>query len=233
MMSNYIQKFNRWDYGIEKYFSQGIIFILNKTLRRDPIMRYLSDDLMNDSWIISGPLITEQSYFAVQLKNNLLSKSLGGRNKTTIATKRPHTSVNNKYLSEERCRPLTVNYERIGNQTQYKGFEIGRIKRSIDNTSKNSTNSINAGLRYHKIYNLEKSFNGPSKEINLEQNLIPEDSYFKTRIKRNKINHPSKNTSVRSRHVEDTYWIEMKYWRNKFVGTSIPMNTIKVQNNSK
>lgn len=51
-------------YEVKKSFSQGVIFILDKMLRRDPEMRYSATDLMNDSWVISGPLITGRSYFS-------------------------------------------------------------------------------------------------------------------------------------------------------------------------
>lgn len=95
-------------------------------------MRYSAEDLMNDSWVISGPLITGQSYFSNANVKSILSKNISSRNKIDNPAKRPNTTVNINYLSQARKPQITLSHDQIATMTHYTGFGNAFLKRSID-----------------------------------------------------------------------------------------------------
>ena len=87
---------------------------------------------MNDSWVISGPLITGQSYFWNANVKSILAKNIASRNKQDNSIKRPNTTANINYLSQTRKAQITMSQDRIGTLTHYTGFGDAFMKRSLD-----------------------------------------------------------------------------------------------------
>ena len=72
-----------------------------------------------------------------------------------------------------------------------------------------------------------------TKVISFSQNQIPNDSYFKTRMKRNRHSNKNNNVSIKDKFPVDSYCAEMTSWRNKLVGSSIPKSSKGILNFSK
>ena len=152
-------------------------------------MRYSADDLMNDSWVISGPLITGQSYFCNANVKSILSKNLASRNKLTISTKRPNTTADVNYASQTGRNRMVVSQNRFGSSTHYKGFGETFLKRSLD-VNGNDNNSISVSIKHQFSTNNEKSAYETINEQNVEQDPKPGSSYFKSRVPKNNSDKP-------------------------------------------
>lgn len=116
-------------------------------------MRYSAEDLMNDSWVISGPLITDQTYFTNTNLKTILKKSLDSRNKLEGSSKRPNTTANAQFQYNNRHNVMVANANNMGSFTHYKGFGEIVYKKTLDNTFMDEKQSLSVSLRPHTIAN--------------------------------------------------------------------------------
>lgn len=187
-------RINRWEYAIDKKFSDGIKFILNKMIRFDPEMRYSAYDLMNDSWVISGPLITSKSYFSNSNIKVMLSKSLVGLHQIDDKNKRPGTTAN-QFSSRFGRKMIISSSDKIASMTQYKGFGNLGYKPYIE--EKESDNkSISVRLKGQlsnndEIKTISETFDKEAKEIN------PGKSYFKSSFKSSLNRYANSNKALK------------------------------------
>lgn len=187
-------RINRCEYAIDKKFSDGVKFILNKMIRKDPEMRYSAYDLMNDSWVISGPLITGKSYFSNSNIKVILSKSLVGLHQINDNNKRPGTTANQ--LSSRFGRKMVISSsDKIASMTQYKGF--GNLGYKPDIEEKESDNkSISVRLKAQlsnndQIETNSEAFERATKEAN------PGKSYFKSSFKSSLNRYANSNKALK------------------------------------
>ena len=102
---------------------------------------------MNDSWIISGPLITGRSYFSNSGHKILLKKSLVSRNNTENFNERPRTTAN-ELFRDTRRKIMTESRDKIRTNTQYGGFMANQLKMTTQNSSDMNHSSVNFSLKH-------------------------------------------------------------------------------------
>lgn len=102
-------------------------------IRKDPEMRYTSEQCMNDSWVISGPLITGISYYSNSNSNSkiLLKKNLISRNGVDKLGNRPKTT-SNVLLDSSPNKIVSYSKTKIQPNTQYGSF-ANNLRKSLQN----------------------------------------------------------------------------------------------------
>jgi len=185
-------------------FSQGVSFILNKMIRKDPEMRYSANDLMNDSWVISGPLITAKSYFSNSNIKAILNRSLVSRNKADEEKRRPSTGSYNLF-KRNKSNALVVSSDKIPTYTHYKGFGTIKVKNSNDSEIADDQ-SVSVRLKQQLSNQPQVKTNYHMYENNYVQDNKPGSSYFKPALKKHGISsRGGRQISFKDQITEDSY----------------------------
>lgn len=198
-------RINKCNYAVEKYFSQGVLFILNKMIRKDPAMRYTTEELMNDSWVISGPLITGRSYYSNADLKTILRTGLVSRNRTKNSQKRPGTTATSGFQHNKARRPIAVSTDKIPSNTQYQGFGNMRYRRTLDVDSEHTQKSVSINLPQREPTLRTKQSTLPVAEKDENQDKTPGVSYFRTSMREDLLGKQLPKPSLRERYKEDSY----------------------------
>lgn len=209
-------RINKGIYEVDKSLSQGVVFILNKMIRKDLEMRYTAQDLMNDSWVISGPLITAPSYFLNPNTKSVLSKSLGSRNNIHDFSKRPGTTAANVYGLKNRRTIVAESAGRIPSKTQYTGFGNLRYNKTLDCEDDDDKNSVSIKLKPQLSIQESTQTNFHRYEQEMKQDIKPSSAYFKPALKKqNSSSRPNRQISFKGTLNDDSYCMNTVTHREK------------------
>jgi hypothetical protein len=165
-------------------------------IRADPEMRYSANELMNDSWVISGPLITGKSYCSNTNIKTMLSKSLIGLHQIVDNSKRPSTGAN-LISARSGGNTMRASTDRLGSMTQYNGFgKLDYKPYSNDKETDAKSNSVGVRLQGQftkgdKIKTFSDNFERATKEDS------PAKSYFKSSMKSSFKRYTSSNRNLK------------------------------------
>jgi hypothetical protein len=158
---------------------------------------------MNDSWVISGPLITSKSYCSNTNIKTMFTKSLIGMHQIVDNSKRPSTSAN---LISARFggKTMGASTDRLASMTQYNGF--GKLDyKPYNNDKEADTKSTSVGVRLQgqftksdKIKTFSDNFEKATKAES------PAKSYFKSSMKSSFKRYTNSNKNLKHIMFKET-----------------------------